>query len=261
MLMEAILVALWAALCGIDKYDVALNIHRPLITGTVVGLIMGDLQTGLMAGAAMELAWLGLVPNAGAQPPDVTIGAIIGTAFVILTGENPEVGIGIAMPFAVAMQSLIVLLFTAFAPVMHKCDEYARSCNTRGIDNMLYLGLGVRAFIYALVAFLPIYFGSETAGAIVALLPEEVLAGLSAAGRMMPAIGFAMLLKIMLKKEVAAYFFIGFVLVTYLKLPVLAVAILGTCVAVLDYMMRVERQQTVAQAQPASAHGDFSDGI
>ena len=62
----------------------------------------------------------------------------------------------------------------------------------------------------------------------------------------------------MLKKEVAAYFFIGFVMVTYLKLPVLAIAILGTCIAVLDYMMRSERQ-TVAQAQPAQ--GGFNDGI
>lgn len=256
MLMEAVLIALWAAICGIDKYDVALNIHRPLITGTVVGLIMGDIQTGLMAGAAMELAWLGLVPNAGAQPPDVCIGAIIGTAFVIITGENPDVSIGIAMPFAVAMQSLIVLLFTAFAPVMHKCDEYAKQGNTKGIDNMLYLGLGVRSALFAIVAFLPVYFGAETAGAIISVLPEQVLAGLSAAGRMMPAIGFAMLLKIMLKKEVAAYFFIGFVLVTYLKLPVLAIAILGTCVAALDYMMRSERQ---AVAQPAQ--GGFEDGI
>ena len=47
-------------LCGIDKYDVALNIHRPLITGPVVGLIMGDMQVGLIAGATLELAWLGL---------------------------------------------------------------------------------------------------------------------------------------------------------------------------------------------------------
>ena len=76
------MVALWAALCGIDKYDVALNFHRPLITGPVIGFILGDVQTGLIAGAAMELARLGLVPNAGSQPPDVTIGAIVGTALL-----------------------------------------------------------------------------------------------------------------------------------------------------------------------------------
>ncbi len=66
---------------------------------------------------------------------------------------------------------------------------------------MLYLGLGVCSALFAIVAFLPVYFGAETAGAIISVLPEQVLAGLSGAGRMMPAIGFAMLLKIMLKKR------------------------------------------------------------
>lgn len=41
---------------------------------------MGDMQVGLIAGATLELAWLGLVPNAGAQPPDVTLGTIAAVA-------------------------------------------------------------------------------------------------------------------------------------------------------------------------------------
>lgn len=94
MFFEAALVAVWAFFCGIDKYDVALNIHRPLITGPVVGLIMGDLQIGLIAGATLELAWLGLVPNAGAQPPDVTMGTIAAVAFAVMTGQSPAVAMG-----------------------------------------------------------------------------------------------------------------------------------------------------------------------
>ena len=104
MIFEASLVALWAFFCGIDKYDVALNIHRPLITGPVVGLIMGDMQVGLIAGATLELAWLGLVPNAGAQPPDVTLGTIAAVAFAVMTNQSPEVAMGIGMPIAVLMQ-------------------------------------------------------------------------------------------------------------------------------------------------------------
>ncbi len=139
---EAFLVALWAALCGIDKYDVALNFHRPLITGPVIGFILGDVQTGLIAGAAMELAWLGLVPNAGSQPPDVTIGAIVGTAFAIKLGITPEASIGMAIPAAMAMQALVIFLFTSFSPVMQKCDRYAEQGNASGIDRMLYFWVG-----------------------------------------------------------------------------------------------------------------------
>ncbi len=106
MIYEASLVALWAFFCGIDKYDVALNIHRPLITGPVVGLIMGDMQVGLIAGATLELAWLGLVPNA--QPPDVTLGTIAAVAFAIMTNQSPAVAMGIGMPIAVLMQMIII---------------------------------------------------------------------------------------------------------------------------------------------------------
>lgn len=232
---EALLVALWAAFCGIDKYDVALNIHRPLITGPVVGFILGDVQTGLVAGATMELAWLGLVPNAGAQPPDVNIGAIAGTAFAIKLGISPDASLALAIPFALAMQSLIILLFTLFAPVMSKCDGYALAGNTSGIDRMLYFGLISRAVLFAVVAFSAVYYGTQAADLIVNYLPKKVIDGMAIAGKMMPAVGFAMLLRTMFNVKLLPYFFIGFVLTTYFKLPIIAVAIAFLCIAILDY--------------------------
>ena len=38
----------------------------------------------------MELARLGLVPNAGSQPPDVTIGAIVGTVLLSNSVLHPK---------------------------------------------------------------------------------------------------------------------------------------------------------------------------
>ncbi|MGF1724788.1 PTS N-acetylgalactosamine transporter subunit IIC [Photobacterium nomapromontoriensis] len=237
-MFEALLVGLWAMLCGIDKYDVALNIHRPLITGPVIGLILGDLETGLIAGATMELAWLGLVPNAGAQPPDVNIGAIAGTAFAIKLGISPDASLGMAIPFAMAMQALIIFLFTSCAPLMQKCDEYAEHGNTRGIDNMLYLGLTLRALLFGVVGFSAVYYGTAGADFIVEYLPQDVIDGMAVAGRMMPAVGFAMLLRTMFNVKLLPYFFLGFVMTTYLKLPIIAVAIAFLCIAILDYFQQ-----------------------
>ena len=84
MLTEAILIALWAGIAGIDLYNGLFHIHRPVVTGLVVGLILGDVKTGLIAGAILEFVWMGMVPLAGAQPPNVVIGGIMGTAFAIL---------------------------------------------------------------------------------------------------------------------------------------------------------------------------------
>jgi len=43
----------------------------------------------------------GLVPLAGAQPPNVVMGGIIGTAFVIATGKSAQEAIAVAIPFAI----------------------------------------------------------------------------------------------------------------------------------------------------------------
>ncbi|MGH4122151.1 MAG: PTS N-acetylgalactosamine transporter subunit IIC [Clostridium sp.] len=235
MFVQALLVAIWAGIAGIDLFDGLFHIHRPLVTGMVIGLILGDVKTGLITGATLELVWMGMVPLAGAQPPNVVIGAIIGTSFAILTKQDPKVAVGIAVPFAVAVQGAITLIFTAFSPVMHKADEYAANANTKGIERINYLGLLFLFFFYAIIAFLPIFFGAEAAKNAVEVLPTWLIGGLQVAGGMMPAIGFAMLLKIMLKKEYVPFLLIGFVLVAYFKLEILGVAILGTSIALYDF--------------------------
>ncbi|MDT2274430.1 PTS sugar transporter subunit IIC [Paenibacillus larvae] len=142
---------------------------------------------------------------AGAQPPNVVIGGVIGTAFAILTGQEPKVAIGIAVPFAVAVQACITLMFTAFSPVMHKADKYAEEANTKGIERINYLGLILLFIFYFVIGFLPIFFGAEAAKNVVEMLPSWLIDGLGVAGGMMAAIGFAMLLKIMLKKQYVAF--------------------------------------------------------
>ncbi len=234
MLGKALLIALWAGIAGIDLFNGLFHIHRPVFTGMVVGAILGDVKTGLITGATLELIWMGAVPLAGAQPPNVVIGGIIGTTFAILANVDPKVAVGIAVPFAVAMQGAITLVFTAFSPLMHKADEYAAEANTKGIERINYAGMLVLFILNAVIAFLPVYFGADVAEAVVAKMPEWLIGGLEVAGGIMPAIGFAMLLKIMYKKEYMAFLIIGFVLVAYFELPILAVALIGLAVALYD---------------------------
>ncbi|WP_232697326.1 PTS N-acetylgalactosamine transporter subunit IIC [Brevibacillus daliensis] len=260
MLLEALLIALWAGIAGVDLFNGLTHIHRPLVTGLVVGLILGDLQTGLIAGATLEMVWMGMVPLAGAQPPNVVIGGVIGVAFAILTQQDPNISVGIAVPFAVAVQGAITLLFTVFSPLMHKADVFAENADVKGIERINYMGMTFLFFFYAIIAFLPIYFGADSAKTIVESLPEWVIGGLSVAGGMMPAIGFAMLLKIMLKKEYIAFFLIGFVLVIYLKLPILAVAILGAAIAMYDFYMQKDKG-TGNGGGNSRVEEEFADGI
>ena len=71
----------------------------------------------------------------------------------------------------------------------------------------------------------------------------------------MPAIGFAMLLKIMLKKEYVAFLIGGFLLVTYFNIPILALALIGLCIALYDYYAKSNEPEKVVVKE------EYEDGI
>ncbi|PJE77443.1 N-acetylgalactosamine permease IIC component 1 [invertebrate metagenome] len=256
MFYEALMIAILAGIAGVDLFNGLTHIHRPIVTGPIVGLILGDMQMGLITGASLELVWMGMAPLAGAQPPNVVIGGIIGVAFAILTQAEPAAAIGVAVPFAVAVQGLITLLFTAMSPMMHRCDDLAAKADWKGINRINYLAIGVLFSFYFVLAFLPIYFGAEQAKVLVEIAPAWLMHGLGVAGGLMPAIGFAMLMKIMFKKNYIPYFIVGFLAAAYLELPVIAVALVGIAIALADYF---KSPQTVVQA--SAQDGDINDGI
>ena len=57
--------------------------NRPIIVATLVGLVLGDLQTGIIVGATLELVFMGAFPIGASNPPDFVSGTIISTAYII----------------------------------------------------------------------------------------------------------------------------------------------------------------------------------
>jgi PTS system N-acetylgalactosamine-specific IIC component len=96
-LLQALALGILAFIAGLDMFNGLTHMHRPVVLGPLVGLILGDLHTGILTGGTLELVWMGLAPLAGAQPPNVIIGTIVGTAFAISTGVKPDVAVGVAV--------------------------------------------------------------------------------------------------------------------------------------------------------------------
>ncbi len=253
--MQVLMITLWAFIIGIDQFNGLFHIHRPLVTGLVVGWILGDIQTGLITGATLELVAMGMVPLAGAQPPNMVIGGVVGVSFAIISNLQPEAAVAIAIPFAIAAQGCVTLIFTAFSPLMHKADQWADECNVGAISMLNYAGMLSHGLFFALITFLPIYFGASSAQAIVQSVPEWILGGLGVAGGMMPAIGFAMLLKIMLKKEYIAFLLAGFILVTYFQISILGLAVLAACIALYDFYANKNNGANNSTNQGVRQHG------
>ncbi|WP_175437444.1 PTS sugar transporter subunit IIC, partial [Enterobacter sp. IF2SW-B1] len=120
----------------------------PVVLGPLVGLILGDLHTGILTGGTLELVWMGLAPLAGAQPPNVIIGTIVGTPFAITTGVKPAVAVGVAVPFSVAGQMGLSFHFSVMSGVMSRSDRMAANADTDGIERVHYLALLALGIFY-----------------------------------------------------------------------------------------------------------------
>ncbi len=113
MFVTSLLLGLVGVFCILDSRLLGrLNFERPLITCTIVGLLLGDLSTGLAIGASVELMSLGLVVIGAAAPPDMNMAAIICSAFAILTDASIETALALAIPIAVLGQMLGVVMRT-----------------------------------------------------------------------------------------------------------------------------------------------------
>lgn len=239
-ILQIILIALWTGIAGLDLFDGLIHIHRPLFSGMVIGLILGDLPTGLMTGSILELILLGAMPVGGAQPPNVVIGGVAGVVFAITSGLNAQAAVGIAIPFAVFMQSLITLYFTMFVPVMHKVDkEIEAGRGESAIPLANYFAMLVLFLLYASVAALLTIGGSKTSN-FITQLPLWITHGLSVAGGMLTSVGLAILLKIMFSQRYAIYLALGFILVTFFKASILPVAGIAVIIALIEFYLADE---------------------
>ena len=100
MLVQAILIGLIAMFVTFEwMFGTNLG-SRPIITGMLVGLVMGDLKTGIILGATLEMVFIGSITLGAAVPPDVITGGILGAAFAISTGKGADVALALAFPIA-----------------------------------------------------------------------------------------------------------------------------------------------------------------
>jgi mannose PTS system EIIC component len=199
---------------------------RPLISGFFTGIIIGDVQMGLLIGGTLELMALGVYTYGGATIPEYSVGAILGTYFGKAQGF--EVGIALAIPAALLLTQVDVLNRFLNFVFVHRADRYAEEGDSKGFDKMMvrYSHM-IWGFSRAIPVFLAVAFGEPIVNAVNAFFTSLpwINKGIAAAGGILPALGFAMLLKIMPVQRYPAFLLIGFVMFAYLKMPLVGIAI------------------------------------
>ena len=167
--IQILLVAVWAFIIAIDQFDFLESLYQPIVTGAVIGAILGDLQTGLVVGGTYQLMTIGNMPVGGAQPPNAVIGGIMATVFAISSGLDTTAAVGLAVPFALIGQYMVTLLFTVMSPVMSAADKMAEKADTKGIVRLNYLAMGALGLLFAIVCVAGLLGGTAMGNTLTAI--------------------------------------------------------------------------------------------
>ena len=234
---QGIMLALVAFICGIYSNMESFFWFRPLVTAFFAGIVLGDVQLGLAAGAVAELSYLGLLTVGGTVPPDPLTAGIMTTVIAYTTGQSAEAALGMSLPFALLAQWMGIICNTTFAGFLKPLDDAAAKADTKKFASIVIFGLLLKAALYGVLIFLSAYALQTQITIFVNSFPEFLIHGFEIAGGLMPAVGLALLLVVMLKKQNIAYLFIGFIMATFMDLGnILPVAIAAVAIAFLDYL-------------------------
>lgn len=143
--LQIIAIFIFSCIAGMGSVLDEFQTHRPLIACTVIGLILGDLKTGVMLGGTLELIALGWMNVGAAQSPDSALASIISAILVIVGHQSIATGIAIALPVAAAGQVLTVFARTITVVFQHAADKAAEEARFRTIDLLHVSALGVQA--------------------------------------------------------------------------------------------------------------------
>ncbi|EAW2101481.1 PTS mannose/fructose/sorbose/N-acetylgalactosamine transporter subunit IIC [Salmonella enterica] len=241
MLLSAILVALIAIL---SNWWVSHLLTRswlyPIISGFLVALALGSPIEGMKAAAYINLAYLGWMTVGGTMPGNLPVASVFGTAMTILSGAAPSTAVVFAVPFSL----LGILTFQASmsfnALWVHKAEAMLDRGNITGMRMMNYIpSFFVNMVLVGIPAFCMVYFGADFMKNMLTMIPQSLVNAFEVIGGIMPALGIAMLVSFLGKKRLMPFFFLGFFLVAYLNLGIMAIAVFAV-------IMNINAEQKVS---------------
>ncbi|MBP2624303.1 PTS mannose/fructose/sorbose/N-acetylgalactosamine transporter subunit IIC [Streptococcus oricebi] len=298
---QILLLTLYSAYQILDELTIVSSAGSPVFAGFITGLVMGNMTTGLLIGGSLQLVVLGVGTFGGASRIDATSGAVLATAFSIATGIDPELAISaIAVPVAALLVYTDVLGRFSTTYFAHRIDKHVENFNYKGIERNYLLGALPWALSRALPVFLALALGGPAVQAFADWIKNNaqwLADGLILAGKMLPGVGFAILLRYLPVKKNLAYLGLGFAITAMLTtlygyvttlgngvtalygiplvkdlvdkeklaafagsfngLPMIGIAVIGFALAAISYKNAISRP--VAAAAAPSESGEIED--
>ena len=192
--------------------------NRPIVVAPLVGLALGDLDTGIKLGATLELVFMGAFPVGASNPPDFVSGTIIATAYVIMSGQSISSAVVLAVPIATLVLLIDNLQMTfLLTGASHLADKEAKRGNIQGVERIqLIAGVGNKVLL-ALIVALGFYLGVPFIEKVLSYVPDFYYAWIRYCGRYYSSNWFCDVSKNDGNKKMIPFLLLGFLFAAYLK--------------------------------------------
>lgn len=260
--LQVVLLALLVAVFTWQKYNLQMFSYASVvIMGVITGLIMGNVQVGMMVGGSLCLMSLGLFGAGGSSVPEYNVGCIAGAAFAIAMGLEGQqavtTALTIGVPVAALGTQLDVLGKTSGSFFINKMRTCSEKQDWKGMGRWMWASQIPFIGLWVLPIVLFTTVGSTYVQALIQAIPAWLNNGLTVASGMLPALGFAILLRQLPMKKYGYFILIGYVLAAYANMSILAIALLSVVLCAYIFQQKEAANNTVVAT--ATMGGDMED--
>ena len=235
---QALIIAIWVALVESRSLGYAtLNLRfSPLMTGLVVGVVMGDVATAMIITASIQLIYMGMIAPGGAMPSEPAVATAIAVPVAILAGLSPTAAIAVAVPVGLLGNYLYQVRFLLNTFVIRLTDKFAAETNDRGLTmSIIVIPIIISFALFVPSIFIALYFGAPVIAHFTSSLSGSLIFHvLDVVGGGLAALGIGLIIKIIGKKEYLVFFLLAYfmaVMLKTLKINTVTYAVVGVIIA------------------------------
>ncbi|MBD3271345.1 MAG: hypothetical protein GF384_02255 [Elusimicrobia bacterium] len=191
-----------ALIGGLISLDVTVlgqwMVSRPLVSGVIIGTLLGDTWAGFKVGVIIELVWVNVIPVGVAIPLDVSVVSILASSWFLIANRVSMaalvLGITFAIPAGMLFKMIDVEMRRRNVFMIHHVDTWVKNGKENRIPLLIYVGIiltFLRSFVFL---YGMLYVGWLIIAYLIGVLPTSLLQGLRFASEVLPLLGIVIAL-------------------------------------------------------------------
>lgn len=243
---QSLIIALWVAAIMSRSFlgGATLTLRfSPLMTGLIVGIVMGDIAGAMIITAAIQLIYMGVFSPGGTMPSEPSIAAAVAVSVALLGDLSPEAAIAVAVPVGLLGSYLYQFRFFINTFIGRYTDRAVEKLDHGAISRSIVVYPVIASFIlFVPLVFFALYWGAPVIADVIATLEGTVfLHILEVVGGGLAAIGIATTIYVIGRRDYMVFFLLAYFISVVFKdigITMVTYAIVGTLIAAIFVLSR-----------------------